>query len=291
MKRFYIKLLLCCMACVQSNVDTCAQSTEDKEIKLIIRVDDMGCSHATNTGIMKTFDRGIATSVEIMAPTPWYPEAIKMLQEHPDIDVGLHLTLTSEWSNIKWRPLTPVPSLTDERGYFYPMIWENRRLPDGALTEHNWDINEIEKEIRAQIEMVKKDLPWLSHLSAHMGCMNIDEKTSALFKQLAKEYNLDIIPEEMGVQRFPSLGNNTLPTEQRVSAFIDALNALTPGTWLYVEHPADDYPEQQAIGHPGYEHVAQDRYAVMNLLVDQRVKAVIKDRGIKLVSYADLVKN
>lgn len=267
-----------------------AQTPAEPKIRLIIRVDDMGCSHATNTGIMESLEKGIATSVEIMVPTPWYPEAIRLLQEMPGVDVGIHLTLTSEWSNLKWRPLTQVPSLTDERGYFYPMVWKNRLLPDASITEQKWDIREMEKELRAQIEMAKRDIPQLSHLSAHMGCLNINEETQQLMKRLAVEYQLDIFTEDYQTKRFPALGDNSLPAEKRVAAFIDALKTLTPGNWLFVEHPAHDSVEQQAIGHPGYEHVAQDRFAVLKMLTDPRIKKAIEDLGIELISYADLAR-
>lgn len=266
------------------------QATLPEKVRLIIRVDDMGCSHATNTGIRQTYEDGIATSVEIMVPTPWYPEAIAMLQEMPGLDVGVHLTLTSEWTNVKWRPLTQVPSITDERGYFYPMIRSNRMMPDASILDHDWKIEDMEKELRAQIEMAKRDIPQLTHLSGHMGCLSINEETQALFRKLAFEYGLDIFPEEYDVQRFPGLADNTLPAEKRVHAFIGKLRELTPGNWLFVEHPADDFPEQQAIGHPGYEHVAQDRYGVLKMLTDKRVKKVIDELGIELISYADLKK-
>jgi hypothetical protein len=266
----------------------CLNLSAQEAIRLIIRVDDMGCSHATNTGIRQTYENGIATSVEIMVPTPWYPEAIAMLKEMPGLDVGVHLTLTSEWTNVKWRPLTQVPSITDERGYFYPMVWPNKRLPGAAILDQEWSIAEMEKELRAQIEMAKRDIPQLTHLSSHMGCLNINDETQALFNKLAEEYGLDILPEAYDTKRMPGPGDNTLPPEQRVAKFIENLEGLTPGNWLFVEHPADDFPEQQAIGHPGYEHVAHDRYGVMKMLTDPRVKAAIERLGIELISYADL---
>ena len=270
---------------------TLAQNAGEEPIRLIVRVDDMGCSHATNTGIREAYEAGIATSVEIMVPTPWYLEAIAMLRELPDLDVGVHLTLTSEWTHLKWRPLTAAPSITDERGYFYPMIWPNRRLPEGsAILNHDWDIREMERELRAQIEMAKKDIPGLSHLTAHMGCLNINDDTKALFDKLAQEYELDISPEDHGVRRMPGLGDNTLPPERRIERFIANLKELTPGNWLFVEHPAHDLPEQQAIGHPGYEHVAHDRYGVLRMLTDKRVKQAIEELNIELISYADLEK-
>ena len=110
-----------------------------------------------------------------------------MLTENPGIDVGIHLVLTSEWDNIKWQPLTEARSLRDSNGYFFPMIWPNKNYPGNALLENKWDINDIEKEWRAQIEMAKKRIPALSHISGHMGCTNITDQVKALAKKLAKE--------------------------------------------------------------------------------------------------------
>ena len=283
-------VLLLMGSCLNSEA-VFAQDSASKTIRLIVRVDDMGCSHATNTGIQESYREGIATSVEVMVPTPWYPEAVAMLREMPDLDVGIHLTLTSEWTNLKWRPVTTAPSITDKRGYFYPMIWPNSKLaPGSALLEHDWDIREIERELRAQIEIARRDLPQLSHLSGHMGCLSINEEIKALAKKLAREYELDIFPEKFDLKRMPGLADNTLPPERRVQKFISILQGLTPGNWLFIEHPAHDLPEQQAIGHPGYEHVAHDRYGVLRMLTDERVKKVIEELGIELISYADLPK-
>ena len=87
---------------------------------LVIRADDMGSFHAANVACVDGYLNGIETSVEVMAVTPWFPEAVKMLESNPTLDVGLHLVLTSEWDHIKWRPLTHCPSLTDNNGYFLP---------------------------------------------------------------------------------------------------------------------------------------------------------------------------
>ena len=80
----------------------CAQ----KPIRLIIRGDDMGYAHAGNEALIKCSQEGIQTSIEVIVPSPWFPEAVKLLEENPGIDVGIHLAITSEWSNIKWRPLS-----------------------------------------------------------------------------------------------------------------------------------------------------------------------------------------
>lgn len=175
-----------CFAAAFAPLIVQCQSGQAQKVRLIIRIDDMGCSHATNTGIREAYKEGIGRSVEVMVPTPWFPEAVRMLKEMPGLDAGVHLVLTSEWTNVKWRPLTQVPSLVNDWGYFYPMIWPNDRFPAGsALQEHPWDIKEVEKELRAQIELAKREIPQLSHLSSHMGCLNMNDETKALFKNWA----------------------------------------------------------------------------------------------------------
>ena len=133
--------------------------------RLIVRGDDMGYSHAGNEAIVKCFKEGIESSVEILAPSPWFPEAVQLLAENPKIDVGVHLALSSEWDNIKWRPVSDSPSLRDPDGYFYPMIFPNKNYPGQSLVENKWRVEDVEKEFRAQIELVRKKVPRVSHLS------------------------------------------------------------------------------------------------------------------------------
>ena len=69
--------------------------------RLIVRGDDMGYSHAGNEAIVKCYKEGIETAIEVLVPSPWFPEAVKLLEQMPNVDVGVHLTLTSEWDNLK----------------------------------------------------------------------------------------------------------------------------------------------------------------------------------------------
>ncbi len=268
-----------------------AQSTaQDKGIYLIVRGDDIGSSHAADVACIRSYKEGIMTTVELMVPCSWFPEAVKLLNENPGLDVGIHLVLTSEWENYKWRPLTWVPSLTDADGYFYPTIWQRKNMPPGmALRDANWKIEEIEKEMRAQIELAKRKVPHVSHLTCHMGCSNWDPKVKKVYTQLAKEYNLDIAPSEYGVQRTAGFGD-AKTTKERTKRFIEMLEGLKPGTHLFIDHPALDTAEMRAIGHSGYYDVAEDRDAVTKVFISEEVKRAIKKLGIQLISYADLKK-
>ncbi len=268
----------------------CLDCQSQDEIRLIIRGDDIGSSHAANLGCIKSYQEGIMQSVEIMVPCAWFPEAIKMLNENPGLDVGVHITFTSEWENIKWRPLTNAPGITDDDGYFFPVIWPGDRVPASqSLKGSDWKPEEIEAEMRAQIELAIKHIPQVSHLSCHMGCSGWDEEVAAIYSKLAKEYKLNIPTSDYGVERFPLAGKGET-AEERINDFIEGLNKLEGGkTYLFVEHPALESMEMSAVGHEGYENVNQDRQMVTELFTSKEVMKVIEERGIQLISYADLV--
>jgi predicted glycoside hydrolase/deacetylase ChbG (UPF0249 family) len=289
------RILLCCMFlsvvnAVNADGLYAQDAAQDKGVSLIVRGDDIGSCHAANVACIRSYKEGIVTSVELMVPCSWFPEAVKMLNENPGLDVGIHLVLTSEWDNYKWRPLTHAPSLTDADGYFYPTIWQRNNAPAGtALKDADWKIEEIEKELRAQIELGKRKVPHVSHLSFHMGSNSWDPKVKELCARLAREYGLDIEPSEAGVRGFGGFGD-AKTADERIDRFIKKLEELKPGTYLFVEHPGIDTPEMKAIGHKGYEDVAQDRDAVTKVFTSEKVKDAIKRLRIKLISYADLKK-
>ncbi len=265
-------------------------AAQDKSIRLIVRGDDIGSCHAANVACIRSYKEGIMTSVELMVPCSWFPEAVKLLNENPGLDVGIHVVLTSEWDNYKWRPLTSAPSLTDADGYFYPTIWRRKGAPAGtALREADWKIEEIEKEIRAQIELARRKVPRVSHLSFHMGCSDWDPKVKEVCTKLAKEYNLYAETSADNVRMAGGFGN-AKTAEERTKRFITMLKGLKPGTHIFVEHPGLDTPEMRAIGHTGYENVAEDRQAVTQVFTSDQVKEAIKKLDIKPINYADLKK-
>lgn len=258
--------------------------------RLIVRGDDMGYAHSGNEAILKCYKEGVETSIEVIAPSPWFPEAAKMLAENPGVDVGVHLALTSEWDNVKWRPVSDAPSLRDPDGYFFPMIRPNKNYPGRALSENQWELKDIEQEFRAQIELVKKKIPRVSHVSGHMGCSGLNDEVRALTQRLMREYGLDINPGENGVINVSYLGPKATSAE-KVESFIKMLESLQGGkTYLFVDHPGLDTPELRAIHHIGYENVAVDRQGVTDAWTSPRVKAAIKAKGIQLISYRDLKK-
>ena len=262
---------------------------DDDAIRLIVRGDDMGSSESSNRAHIDCYTDGVMRTVEVMAVGPWFPEAARLLRENPGLDVGLHLALTSEWDTVKWRPLTTAPSLVEEGGWFFPMIWPNEDYgKDRALKEQAWKLDEIEGELRAQIELTQREVPHVSHLSGHMGISAIGEEVGALVTRLAAEYGLDIDPREHGVQGLRWDGPKETPAE-KIETFAGMLEKLGPGTWVFVDHPAYDVPEMRAVRHVGYENVAVDRQGVVEAWTSAKAKEIVARRGIELIGYRDLV--
>jgi predicted glycoside hydrolase/deacetylase ChbG (UPF0249 family) len=258
------------------------------EIKLLVRGDDIGSSHNANLACIESYKNGIERSVEIMVPCSWFEEAVQLLNENPGLDVGIHLTLTSEWDNYKWRPLTNAPSITDQDGYFFPMIWPGKNYPDNrTLVRSSFDSKEIEKELRAQIELALRKIPRISHLSEHMGWTSISPEMKALYEKLAIEYHLET---DYSSLKYAGRYRDSDPEKTAIQGFIDMLYSLEPGTYLFVEHPGLNTPEAQGIFHVGNETVAADRQTVTDIFTSPDVNKAIADKKIQLISYKDIKK-
>jgi predicted glycoside hydrolase/deacetylase ChbG (UPF0249 family) len=258
------------------------------EIRLVVREDDMGVAQAVNEACIQCYREGIARSVEVIVPGPWFLDAVRLLKENPGLDVGVHLCLTSEWAGVKWRPLTRGPSLVDADEYFFPMTSQRRDFPPNTgFLQANPKPDEVEQELRAQIETLKRHLgDRVTHVSAHMGAATATPELRAITSKLAAEYKLRF--ENAGVKSAGGFGTSTFTPEQREQALVALLERLTPGQWLVLEHPGLDTPEMQALGHKGYENVAADRVGVTKAFTSERVKKVIADRHIRVMSYGEL---
>jgi len=227
---------------------------------------------------------GIARSVEVIVPGPWFLDAVRLLKDNPQIDVGVHLALTSEWERVKWRPVTHAPSLVDADGYFFPMTSQRKDFASNTgFLQSKYRLDEVEGELRAQIELARKHLPRVSHVSFHMGAAVATPDLRAVTMKLAKEFNLRTeVPRSAG-----GWAGAFVSAEQKEQNLVTLLEKLQPGDWFVIEHPALDTPEMRAIGHKGYENVAADRVGVTRAFTSPKVKEVIARRGIKLISYAE----
>jgi predicted glycoside hydrolase/deacetylase ChbG (UPF0249 family) len=260
------------------------------EIRLIIKGDDMGAAHGIDVATIEAHRRGVLTTTNIIVPGPWFLEAARLLKETPTLDVGVHLALTSEWELVKWRPLTSVPSLVDADGYFFPMVQPRPGFPPKtSIAEHAWKIDEVERELRAQLEMAKRHLPQATYTWNHMGFTSLGREVETLVARLSKEYGL-LVATDTGIQFIGRVYEGTDTGQVKADKLAAKLEALGPGLWLHIDHASTDDAEMRAIGHRGYEGVAADRNAVFQAWTSPKVREVITRRGIKLTSYRDLAK-
>ena len=261
-------------------------------VRLIIQGDDMGVAHGINVATIEAYTRGVLRSANVIVTGSWTPEAARLLNAHPDIDAGVHLALTSEWENVKWRPLTTAPSLVDAQGYFFPVVVPRPGAPAGSsMKDARLDLHEVERELRAQIRLAKQMIPHLTYTWEHMGFGSVSPEVRAIVQRLTTEHGLVTPGADNGVSFLRQVWTRADSGEVRARKLANRLRTLGPGTWLMVEHAATDTPEMQAFGHVGYLDVAADRQAVLDAWTSPVVREAIASRGIELTSLREVLKN
>jgi len=252
---------------------------------LIVNCDDLGSSHAANLGCYDALRDGIATSASLMVPCPWAREAAARYQGE---DVGVHLTLNAEWDLYRWGPITRAPSLHDGDGGF------PRTLED--LWDHA-DLDEVRRELSAQIE---RAILWgfdVSHLDCHMGSLSFRPEFFDIHVDLAVEFGLPMRMMGGGFEKNVGFPFRRLAAEEGV-VFPDHLVVqvgptrpvleklladLRPGiTEIYV-HPAIDTPELRAFATDWEARV--DDHA---LATDASLRERLAELGVHLIGYEPL---
>src|SRR5262249_14983338 len=153
--------------------------------RIVIHEDDVGMSHGANTAFVELSKLGTCSSGSVMVPCPWFPEAAEMARQDRTLDLGVHLTLTSEQKPYRWRPLTAPPKSagwTDAYGYFWPDVPTARRAAPAA----------VEAELRAQVETAVAAGIDITHFDAHMGTAQMPEFVKIL-RRLGRDYKVPVL--------------------------------------------------------------------------------------------------
>lgn len=177
---------------------------------LILHVDDVGMSFDSNQGAIQAMEKGVANSLSIMMPCPWVPGYVQYLKKHPQIDAGLHLTLTSEWAEYRWGPLVgkpAAPGLIDAEGAMWPSVEE--------VIKHA-SADEVEAEIRAQIARARSMGFEPTHLDSHMGTLFASPEFLQRYVKVGIENKIPVM--------FPAGHNTMISATSGFSA--DALNQM-----------------------------------------------------------------
>jgi chitin disaccharide deacetylase len=262
--------------------------------------DDVGVTHSVNAATIKALDIGLVNSASIMVPCPWFPEIADYAKAHPDLDFGLHLTLTSERVYYRWGPVASkdkVPSLVDENGYFH----------------HDWNsapkINpkEVELELRAQINRAYAMGVRPTHLDSHQ--YRLYENGKDLFEvalRLAHEYKLPVFIARDWFADHPYLEYSlssadivldhtvtipaTVPPEKWSEFYETALSNLQPGVTEFVIHLAIADDEMKAATRERDTWGAAWRQRDFDFFTSAEFRKLLQQQNIKLITWRELAR-
>jgi len=267
---------------------------------LIVHADDLGAAHSINIASIKAFESGLVNSGSIMVPCPWLAEISTYARTHADADLGLHLTLTSEWTPYRWGPVLSkdrVASLLDSSGYLY-------------LTEADAaariNPKEVEAELRSQIDRARAFGIQPTHLDSHMGTLYQTKELFEILLRLARENKLPTRMSKDFLERVPFLPALLTPNDIVIDNIItieptvtpegwakfygDALKSMPPGITEMVVHIAYDDAEMRGMtfDHPNWG--AAWRQRDFDFLTSDKFRSLLKENNIKLITWREVGK-
>ena len=267
---------------------------------LIVHADDLGMAHSVNAATIKAFETGLVNSGSIMVPCPWLSEIAAYARNNPGADLGLHLTLTSEWTSFRWGPVMSsnrVKSLIDKDGFF--LLTER----DAAAQA---DPKEVELEINAQIERARAVGIQPTHLDSHMGTLYQNKALFEVFLRVARNHKLPVrvaktwfdradflpqtlTPNDVYIDRVLDINPSVKPNDWG-TFYSDALKKLEPGVTEVVIHLAYDDEEMRGatFDHPNWG--AAWRQRDFDFFTSDAFRKVLEENQIKLITWRELGK-
>jgi predicted glycoside hydrolase/deacetylase ChbG (UPF0249 family) len=266
---------------------------------LVIHADDLGMSHSVNRATFEALEKGWITSSSILVPCPWFPEVARFAASHPDADLGIHLAVNSEWTGFRWTPVSPVDavsSLLDRDGYL--------PLEETAVVA-NARPDQVERELRAQVDRARKAGIHLTHLDSHMATLFRSPELLKVYLKLGPAYNLPLLLERSGADRSPwavttdvdalvdrvvSLDAPGAAPSEWPAAYEKLLTPLPAGVYELIVHLAYDDDEMRGAtwDHPNWG--AAWRQADFDLVKSDRFREFLKTQGFTLVGWKELGK-
>jgi predicted glycoside hydrolase/deacetylase ChbG (UPF0249 family) len=266
---------------------------------LIIHADDLGLAHSVDRASFAALDQRAVSSASIMVPCPWLSEVAAYAQTHPDADLGLHLTLTSEWKTYRWGP---VASKDQVRGLLDPMgyLW-----PDVPPVVQNASPEEVEREIRAQVDAALRAGIKPTHLDSHMGTLFASPAFFAAYVKVAREYGvpffapripngpkdlLDLAEKNGFLLDGVAMAGEGVKPEGWPAFYAGILRTVQPGVTEMIVHLGHDDAELQAIAvdHPAYGSAWRQRD--FDVMTSPEFKKALEQNHIILIGWKDLKK-
>ncbi|HNA89916.1 MAG TPA: polysaccharide deacetylase family protein [Anaerolineales bacterium] len=269
---------------------------------VIIHTDDIGMCQASVQAFRDLWSVGGVTSGAVMVPCPWFPATAQMCRENPDMDMGVHATLNAEWSNYRWAPVSDVGAgsgLRDEAGYFHD---------DPDNTSKLASVEDVEKEVHAQIEKALQAGIDVTHVDSHMGAIMHPKFIQTYIQAAGGKALPNMLPrlDAMGIEVMgisdadrvayapimemlegigvPTLnGIMSMPLDQpdgQMEIAKTLLGNLPEGITHFILHPSIDTPELHAIA-PDWE----SRVSNYNTFMSDELKKFIESEDIKPIGY------
>lgn len=266
---------------------------------LIVHADDLAVAHSVDAASFDALDRGGVTSASIMVPCPWLNEVAVYAKDHPNADLGLHLTLTSEWKIYRWGPVESkdkVASLLDPSGY----LWS-----ETGPAAQNLKAEEAEREIRAQIERSIAAGIHPTHLDSHMGVLFARPDLFAVLVKVAHDYHLPFLAVKVADERVKLLSllsekdpvvdsivmaNPAIHADQWREFYGNAIRNLKPGLSEMIVHLGHNDAELQAvtIDHPDFGSAWRQRD--YDFVTSPEFQKILDENHIVLIKWRDLQK-
>jgi len=259
---------------------------------LVIHADDFGMSHSVNRAIEEALEKHWVTSASILVPCPWFPEAARWAKTHPDADLGIHLALNSEWTTLRWGPVSAQPkgsSLLDADGYL--------PLTTDYVASHA-KISDVETETHAQVDKARAAGVNLTHLDTHMGAIVTTPDLFKAYLSLGQAYKLPLLldsraeataPGSVLLNQLLQMNRGTQKSEW-LEAYKKMLAPLPPGSYQLIVHLAynDDEMQGATFDHPDWG--AEWRQSDFDLVRSPEFQKFLKDQGFVLVTWKELAR-
>jgi predicted glycoside hydrolase/deacetylase ChbG (UPF0249 family) len=316
MKKSCIAVLMNLVLLLLIGGETRAQTTAQKlgygaqEKLLILHADDVGLAHSVNIATLEAMQKGLVNSASIMVPCPWFPEIAAHVRQNPNLDFGLHLTLTSEWQFLRWRSIASIDSvkgLLDKEGFMWRSVLETVTHATPA---------EVETELRAQIERALAFGIKPTHLDTHMGTLYARKDYFEVYAKLGKEYGIPVMairptPELLEVNQqspvTPAMMNKleadgyvlldylvtNVPGKgyaERKKSWHDCLRNLKPGVTEIIVHLSGNDEEAKATMGETADYGSLWRNADFRTFTNDDTRALMKQLGIKQTTWRELGK-
>jgi predicted glycoside hydrolase/deacetylase ChbG (UPF0249 family) len=263
-----------------------AQSTKAPEV--VLRLDDIGMNHSVNMAVEKVAATGMPFSVSVLFVAPWYQEAVDILKKNPQVTVGVHLALNSEWRGYRWGPVlgkAGVPSLVDSVGYLRPSVED--------FLASKYDLAEVERELTAQMDRAVASGLKIAYVDAHMGTAESTPQLREVLERVARKYNV-------GISTYFNESSHEIwgvkPAAKQTEFFGRLTKLTSDRPNLEVLHVAERTPEMDAIydqnaaeqNVPGAK-VVDHRKAELETLLSPQLAQLWKSGQIRLENYGQLI--